>query len=151
MAPRVSGREGQMWLSSVLVLGSYIKDSLSFFNRQSGGIHSALAIFHSSSLLLDPRFISRIMLLLLHLTILAASLLLPLRFRAHLSPCSFHLVSSFLDDFASFATCHSVAAAVFVTNLILAKKTNHLIPWLSTMRGHTSHIDSTVTSLCKIV
>lgn len=61
------------------------------------------------------------MLLLLHLTILAL-LLLPLRFRACLSPCSLHLVSFLLDDFVSFATCHSVVAAMFVTNLILAKK-----------------------------
>lgn len=60
------------------------------------------------------------MLLLLHLTILP-SLLLPLRFRAS-PPVPVHLVSSFLDDFASFATCRSFAAAMFVTNLILAKK-----------------------------
>lgn len=98
-------------------------------------IHSALAFFFFPFIQpsLYPGFTSRKFFFFffsekflryaafLYLTILA-SLLLPLGVRALLSPCSFHLVSSLLDDFASFATCHSVAAAVFVTNLILAQK-----------------------------
>lgn len=105
------GREGHR--------GPSIKDSPSSLNRQNGSPSLCSSCFLFIPPLLHPichihnRFSD--VLFLRHLTVLAW-LSFPLRFRAVPPPSSLHLVSSLLDDLSCFATGHSVATAVFVTN-----------------------------------